>query len=70
MEQDELKKYENILKQGLNIREASRILKIAPMTIYRRVKKLRETGYIVHGNTGKQNSKPRADKQKIIFSGS
>ena len=66
MEKNELKKYKNILKQGLSIREASRILKIAPTTIYRRLKKLRETGDIVHGNTGKQNRKPRTDKQKII----
>ena len=50
MEKHELKKYKNILKQGLSIREASRILKIVPTTIYRRLKKLRETGDIVHGN--------------------
>ena len=66
MEKNELKKYKNILKQGLSIREASRILKIAPPTAYRRLKKLRKTGDIVHGNTGKQNRKPRTDKQKII----
>lgn len=66
MEKNELKKYKNIIKQGLSIREASRILKIAPTTIYRRLKKLKETGDIVHGNIGKQNRKPRTDKQKII----
>ena len=44
MEKHELKKYKNILKQGLSIREASRILKIVPTTIYRRLKKLREKG--------------------------
>ena len=46
MEKNELKKYKNIIKQGLSIREASLILKIAPMTAYRRLKKLRETGDI------------------------
>lgn len=50
MEKHELKKYKNILKQGLSIREASRILKIVPTTIYRQLKKLRETGDIIHGN--------------------
>ena len=44
MEKHELKKYKNILKQGLSIRKASRILKIAPTMIYRQLKKLRETG--------------------------
>ena len=38
MEKHELKKYKNILKQGLSIRKASRILKIALTTIYRRLK--------------------------------
>lgn len=36
MEKHELKKYKNILKQGLSIREASRILKIVLTKIYRR----------------------------------
>lgn len=34
----------NIPKQGLSTREASRILKITPTTLYHRLKKLRETG--------------------------
>ena len=44
MEKNELKKYKNILKQGLSIREASRTLKIVLTTIYRWLKNLRETG--------------------------
>lgn len=55
MEKNELKKYKNIIKQGLSIREASLILKIAPATIFWRLKKLKQTGDIIHGNTGKQN---------------
>ncbi|MCQ2734670.1 MAG: hypothetical protein MJ212_01805 [Alphaproteobacteria bacterium] len=66
MEKNELKKYKNIIKQGLSIREASLILKIAPATIFRRLKKLKQTGDIIHGNTGKQNRKPREDKEEII----
>ena len=46
----------NIPKQGLSTREASRILKITPTTLYHRLKKLRETG--VRIPLGSPNHKP------------
>ncbi|MBR1826064.1 MAG: LysR family transcriptional regulator, partial [Alphaproteobacteria bacterium] len=64
--QEEKEKYQSIIDEHLSIRAAARMLKIAPTTAFRRLKKLRETGDIVHGNIGKQNRKPRADKQRII----
>ena len=40
----EEKKYKNLMKQGLSIRAAARILKIASSTLAYRLKKLKEQG--------------------------
>jgi transposase len=42
------------------------MLKLLQTTAYDRIKKLKSTGNLDHGNKGKQNRKPRADKQQII----
>lgn len=62
----EEKKYKNLMKQGLSIRTASRILKIASSTLAYRLKKPATQGTLTHGNTGKSNHPFRPDKQKIL----
>ena len=62
----EERKYKNLIKQGLSIRAAARILKIASSTLAYRLKKLKEQGTLTHGNTGKSNRPFRPDKQEIL----
>ena len=54
------------MKQGLSIRAAARILKIASSTLAYHLKKLKEQGTLTHGNTGKSNRPFRPDKQEIL----
>jgi transposase len=63
---DPLKPYLSVIEQDLSIRAAARILKIPPMTAWRRLSKVKNTGSLVHGNTGNHNHKPRTDKGAII----
>lgn len=64
--QEEVETYQSILSEHLSIRAAARILKIAPTTAYRRLKKFKNQGNLIHGNTGKANRKSQSDKDKII----
>jgi len=62
----ELIVYQSILEQQLSIRAAARMLNIPKSTMFRRMRKFKSTGNLVHGNTGHANRKSRPDKQYII----
>lgn len=64
--QEETEKYQSILSEHLSIRSAARMLKIAPTTAHRRLKKFKTQGNLIHGNTGKAKRKSQLDKDKII----
>ena len=64
--QEEYETYQSIVSEYLSIRAVARILKIAPTTAYRRLKKFKKQGNLTHGNTGKANRKSQPDKDKII----
>ena len=65
MKNQPLQIYQSAINQGLSIRAAARILKVSPTTVYRRLNKIKEYGTLTHGNTGRQNRKPRGDKEAI-----
>ena len=64
--QEEKEKYQSIIDERLSIRAAARMLKIAPTTAYRRLKKFKKQGNLTHGNTGKANRPSQPDKEQII----
>jgi transposase len=66
MKNTELKVYASIIKQGLSNRAAARLLKLPVATARYRLCKYKQTGALIHGNTGKQNRKPSPDKKHII----
>jgi transposase len=61
-----LKPYLSAIEQGLSDRAMARLLKLPKSTLQDRLRKLKSTGNLDHGNKGKQNRKPRANKQQII----
>ena len=63
---NEEKKYKNLMKQGLSIRAAARILKIASSTLEYRLKKLATQGTLTQENKGKSKRPLCPDKQEIL----
>jgi len=63
---NKLKQYQSAIRQGLSTRAMARVLNLPTMTAYDIVKKIKNQGNLTHGNTGRQNRKPRPDKQQVL----
>ena len=59
-------KYFTMMKQRLSIRAMARMLSLAPSTVQSQLNKIKLTGGLTHGNTGRKNRPPRTDRQQII----
>ena len=66
MNKELLKPYLSAIRQGLSERAAARSLKLPKTTARERLNKIKQTGNLTHGNTGRQNRRPRQDKQAIL----
>lgn len=58
--------YQSVIRNKLSVRAAARMLNLPQTTAYDRLKKYRATGALIHGNTGRHNRKPRADKDAVV----
>jgi transposase len=63
---NQLKPYLAAIDANLSVRAVARMLKLPVMTAHDRIKKIKLTGNLDHGNTGKQNRRPSTDKQRIL----
>lgn len=61
-----LKPYLAVIEQGLSNRAAAKMLNLPKTTILERLRKIKTTGTLKHGNTGRQNRKPSPDKQLVL----
>jgi len=66
MKKHSLKPYLAAIEQKLSNRAAARLLNLPKTTARRRLRKIKATGNLDHGNKGKQNRKPNPDKARIL----
>jgi transposase len=66
MNKNSLKPYLSAINQELSGRAMARLLNLPKSTLQDRLRKIKNTGTLDHGNTGRQNRKPDPNKTKIL----